>query len=210
MTNLLLKNIEKKYGNLTVLQFDELKINTGIFWLKGGNGTGKTTFFRIISGQTPFEGTVLLKGINLKQKPVKFRAKISYAEAEPQYPLFITGAELINFYKEIRKAADKEIAFLTHLFEMDPFLDQKIGDYSSGMLKKLSLICAFIGEVDLYVLDEPLITIDQAAATKLYLLINEKAKLGKTFLLSSHQEIDKEHLNISGIFAIEDKQIVRC
>lgn len=210
MTNLLLKNIEKKYANLTVLQFDELKINTGIFWLKGGNGTGKTTFFRIISGQTPFEGTVLLNGIDLKQKPVKFRAKISYAEADPQYPLFITGNELINFYKDIRKATDQEISFLTHLFEMDTFLNQKIGDYSSGMLKKLSLICAFIGEVELYILDEPLITIDQPAAAKLYRLIDEKAKLGKTFLLSSHQEIDKEHLNISGIFAIKDKQIVRC
>jgi ABC-2 type transport system ATP-binding protein len=207
---LTLNNIDKKYGSHTVLAFDEWKIDAGIYWLKGGNGTGKTTLFRIISGQTPFDGTVLLDEINLKNKPTNFRSKISYAEAEPQYPLFITGKELLGFYKEVRKAKETDINALTDLFEMTPFLNQKIGGYSSGMLKKLSLICAFIGEVELYILDEPLITIDTASADKLYQLIAEKAKQGKSFLISSHQEIDATKLMINNVFAIENKRVVKC
>jgi len=66
--------------------------------LKGGNGTGKSTLFRIISGQIPFKGEVQLNGISLRKEPIKFRSKISFAEAEPQYPLFIKGKELIDFY----------------------------------------------------------------------------------------------------------------
>lgn len=205
-----LNQIDKKYGSHTVLSFDEWKIDSGIFWLKGGNGTGKTTLFRIIAGQTPFSGQVLLNNIDLKKDSIHFRSKISYAEAEPQYPLFITGHELINFYKDVRQAQQQEIDELTLLFEMDTFLDQKIGGYSSGMLKKLSLICAFIGDVELYILDEPLITIDVESAAKLYQLISSKAKQGKSFLLSSHQEINKEKLKLSQVFEIKNKAIIKC
>ena len=205
-----LKQIDKKYGSHTVLSFDEWKIDSGIFWLKGGNGTGKTTLFRIIAGQTPFSGQVLLNNVDLKKDSINFRSKISYAEAEPQYPLFITGHELIKFYKDVRQAQQQGIDELTLLFEMDAFLDQKIGGYSSGMLKKLSLICAFIGDVELYILDEPLITIDVESAAKLYQLISSKAKQGKSFLLSSHQEINKEKLKISQVFEIKNKAINKC
>ncbi len=208
--NLTLQNIHKQYGLHTVLQFDEFHLTNGIYWLKGGNGTGKSTLFRIISGLTTFDGTVKLNDINLKKDPIQFRSKISYAEAEPQYPLFITGRELLNFYQEVRNAKQNETDGLASLFEMTSFLDQKIGGYSSGMLKKLSLICAFIGSVELIILDEPLITIDSASADKLLRLISEQAQNGKSFLLSSHQEIDKEKLAIATVFEISNRQILKC
>lgn len=203
-----LTNINKKYGNHEVLNFSEWKINSGIHWLKGGNGTGKSTLFRIISGQIPFAGEVELNGINSKKEPIKFRSKTSFAEAEPQYPLFITGKELIDFYIEIRKVEKKQAEELAGYFEMNAFLNNKIGSYSSGMLKKLSLICAFIGDLDLYILDEPLITIDVASTDKLYKLIKEKSLQGKAFLLSSHQEVNKDKIKLDGVFQIVDKQVV--
>ncbi|WP_449435339.1 ATP-binding cassette domain-containing protein [Pedobacter steynii] len=204
-----LTDINKKYGNLEVLNFSEWKIQTGIHWLKGGNGTGKSTLFRIISGQIPFKGEVELNGVSLKKEPIKFRSKTSFAEAEPQYPLFITGNELVEFYIEARKAERKEAEELAHYFEMDSFLKNKIGSYSSGMLKKLSLVCAFIGNLDLYMLDEPLITIDVASTDKLYKLIQEKVLQGKGILLSSHQEVSTDKLRLDTVFQIIDKQIVQ-
>lgn len=210
MTHLVLQHIRKQYGSHLVLQFDYWEINQGIYWLKGGNGTGKTTLFRIITGQTPFNGEVMLNKISLKQDPIAFRTQISYAEAEPQYPLFINGKELLDFYRETRGGTQREVDELTKLFDMDAFLGQKIGGYSSGMLKKLSLICAFIGDVDFYILDEPLITIDVASANKLYELISAKAREGKSFLLSSHQEIDPEKLSINGVFEISNQQLKPC
>ena len=208
--NLILNNISKKYGSHTVLAFEDWRISSGVYWLKGGNGTGKTTFFRIISGQTPFDGEVLFDDLSLKKDPIKFKQRISYAEAEPQYPLFISGRELLNFYKDIRSVHQDEVNRLTTLFEMTEFLDQKVGGYSSGMLKKLSLICALLGDVELYILDEPLITIDTASADKLYDFIKQKVKEGKSFLLSSHQDIDTEKIFIDGVFKIADKEIVKC
>jgi len=92
---------------------------------------------------------------------------------------------------------------------MTPYLDNIIGSYSSGMLKKLSLICALIGNADLYILDEPLITIDSQSADKLYKLIKEKATQGKSFLISSHQEVSKDQLKLDSVFQIINKQIIQ-
>jgi ABC-2 type transport system ATP-binding protein len=202
-----LTNIIKRYGNHEVLNFSEWNVNRGIHWLKGGNGTGKSTLFRIISGQTPFIGEVHLNGINLRKEPVKFRSKISFAEAEPQYPLFIKGKELLDFYTETRKADTKQAKELANHFEMTPFLNNVVGSYSSGMLKKLSLICAFVGDANLFILDEPLITIDTLSADKLNKLITEKASQGKSFLISSHQEVSKDQLQIDKIYQIINRQI---
>jgi len=204
-----LTNINKRYGSHEVLNFSEWNVNKGIYWLKGGNGTGKSTLFRIISGQIPFIGEVQLNGIDLRKEPVNFRSKISFAEAEPQYPLFIKGRELIDFYTEARKADRKQARDLADHFEMTHFLDNVVGSYSSGMLKKLSLICALVGDAELFVLDEPLITIDSLSADKLNKLITEKASQGKSFLISSHQEISDDQLKIDKVYQIINKQIIQ-
>jgi ABC-2 type transport system ATP-binding protein len=204
-----LTNIIKRYGSHEVLNFSEWNVDKGIHWLKGGNGTGKSTLFRVISGQIPFKGEVELNGVNLRKEPVKFRSKISFAEAEPQYPLFIKGKDLIDFYTDTRKADRKQAKELADYFEMTPFLDNVVGSYSSGMLKKLSLICALIGDAELFILDEPLITIDVLSAEKLNKLITEKAAQGKSFLISSHQEVSNDQLKIDQVYQIIDKQIIQ-
>jgi len=204
-----LTNINKKYGSHEVLNFSEWTITKGVYWVKGGNGTGKSTLFRIISGHIPFTGEVQLNGVNLRKEPVKFRSKISFAEAEPQYPLFIKGKEMIDFYTEARRADSKQAAELADHFEMTPFLGNVIGSYSSGMLKKLSLICALVGNADLFILDEPLITIDIQSADQLYTLIKEKASEGKTFLISSHQEVNNDKLRLDNVFQIVNKQVIQ-
>ncbi|MEJ7558440.1 MAG: ABC transporter ATP-binding protein [Pedobacter sp.] len=204
-----LKDINKRYGSYEVLNFSNWNLDEGIHWLKGGNGTGKSTLFKIISGQIPFKGTVELNGTSLRKEPKAFRSKISFAEAEPQYPLFIKGKELIEFYTETRRADQEQADELANYFDMTPFLDQVVGSYSSGMLKKLSLICAFVGNAELYILDEPLITIDSQSATKLNKLITEKASKGKSFLISSHQEVSRDQLKVDQVYHIVDKQIIQ-
>ncbi|RZL17374.1 MAG: ABC transporter ATP-binding protein [Pedobacter sp.] len=210
MATLIISDLEKKYGSNTVLKFNNFTLNEGISWLKGGNGTGKTTLFKILAGQTPFTGSVSLNNILLNKTPAAFRSLISYAEAEPQYPSFVTGKELINYYASIRKVSIQQSLHLAEKFEMIPFLDHTIESYSSGMLKKLSLICAFTGESLLYLLDEPLITIDTNATQVLYRQIQDLNKKGTIVMLSSHQEIDTAMISLSNTFIINNKQLSAC
>lgn len=210
MAELIIKKLIKSYGSNTILEFDDWKVGQGSYWIKGGNGRGKTTLFKIIAGQTPFTGTVAINNILLHKKPVAYRSKISYAEAEPQYPDFLTGKELLDYCIAIKKADVNTAAEMTSLFKLSAFMNNKVGTYSSGMLKKLSLILAFTGEAELYILDEPLITIDNEAAAVLYQLINNCHQNGKTVLISSHQEIDPAKIMLSGAFEIDNHRLLPC
>jgi len=209
-TILSLKKLVKKYDSHTVFEFEHWEINQGIYLIKGGNGAGKTTLFKIISGQTPFIGDAVINNISLNQQPQQYRSLLSYAEAEPQYPPFLTGNEVLDFHLHIRKTERKTSNELIEGFKMGDYMNNKIESYSSGMLKKLSLICAFTGAVKLYILDELMITIDQAAIEVLYTLIKNHLREGKIFLISSHQELDYAKVPMNGIFEIENRQLKLC
>ncbi len=179
---------KKVYDGREILNIPRLQLDKGIYWLQGINGSGKTTFLRMIAGLIPFSGDILFDGISLHQHPLPYRRQISLAEAEPLYPSFITGAEMIGFYQHIRKATAQQTGQLIHLFGMRPHLATPIGAYSSGMIKRLSLLLALLGDTPLILLDEPLATLDAEAAHRLPDLIREYHQdHGKSFIFSSHQ-----------------------
>ncbi len=206
---LVLKNISKKYDDHEVLSFEGFSFDKGIHWIKGGNGIGKSTLFKIIAGVIPFKGDVVWNNIDLRKESNLYKSHISLAEAEPQYPPFITGKDLLNYYISIRSASEKECLELTNYFDLLPFINNKIGSYSSGMLKKLSLICALTGNSNLYLFDEPFITIDTGSTDKLYKLLNQKREEGKTILLSSHQAIDAYKINLTSTIEIINKRLIQ-
>ena len=195
---LLLQNIHKSYHKEEILDIPHLQLENGIYWIKGANGSGKTTLLKMIAGLIPFEGDILFKKISLKNKPLMYRQMVSWAEAEPLFPEFMTGMDLIMLYRSIRKVPQSAAEELIELFKMKEYVGDAVGTYSAGMTKKLSLVLAFLGNIPLMILDEPLITLDPDALTTVCSFIIEKHNYnGTTFLLSSHQELDT-NLLLSG------------
>ena len=193
-------NVYKTYDQQPVLEISSLTLERNIYWLQGINGSGKTTFLSMLAGLIPFNGDILLDGINLRQNPVSYRRLVNFAEAEPLYPDFITGFELVRFYKDIRKAASVQTDLLVNLFKMHRFLSMPIGTYSSGMIKKLSLLLAFIGKPSLILLDEPLATLDEGSIHIMPELISAYNKEFRTcFIFSSHQPFKSYSLVINKI-----------
>jgi ABC-2 type transport system ATP-binding protein len=201
---IILSHIKKNYGSRTILNFAHLEIPEGIHWLKGGNGSGKTTLMKIIAGINPFEGEVNVNGVNLKGKPIAYRTLVSYAEAEPLFPEFLTGTELIRFVQQTRTASDKQVNDLVAQLNIADFIKYPVGTYSSGMLKKLSLLMSFIGDMKLILLDEPLITLDDAFMPKLLSLINLRYEAGVSFIISSHQQLPETHFVCKGVLKIDN------
>jgi ABC-2 type transport system ATP-binding protein len=79
--------------------------------------------------------------------------------------------------------------------KVEGYLDNPLGTYSSGMLKKLSLVLAFLGRPALILLDEPLNAIDSDSLQVLYNWIETKYRTENiSFLLSSHQSLDENRL----------------
>jgi ABC-2 type transport system ATP-binding protein len=193
-------NVYKTYDQQPVLEISNLTLERNIYWLQGINGSGKTTFLSMLAGLIPFKGDILLDGINLRQNPLSYRRIVNFAEAEPLYPDFLTGIELVKFYQDIRKAASVQTDLLVNLFNMHRFLSMPIGSYSSGMIKKLSLLLAFIGKPSLILLDEPLATLDEGSVHILPELISAYNKEFKTcFIFSSHQPFKSYSLVINKI-----------
>lgn len=202
-------NFQKRYGAFAALTVPDFKIERGLYWLKGVNGSGKSTLLKSIAGMLSFDGDILLnENISLKRDDVKYRKLVSFAEAEPLFPEFLTGRELISLFAKARDAKAGQEQQYIETMQMQSYVDRPVGSYSSGMNKKLSLLLAFMGNPSLILLDEPLITIDTASLQILYSWINERrGQEGTGFILSSHQSLDDSALPGAGELLIDQQTL---
>jgi ABC-2 type transport system ATP-binding protein len=206
---LFIKNFRKSYNSHLIILLDELVINDGIHWFRGVNGSGKSTFFKSIAGLLPFEGEVVLENqFDIRKNPVEYRLRVNYAEAEPIYPDYLTGKDLITFVADAKKSPKGQVEKLIETLQINDFIGNQVGTYSSGMLKKLSLVLAFIGNPKIIMLDEPLVTIDTQAVANMYKLIKEYRSQGITFLLSSHQDFKFDELSIDRTYLVQNQTII--
>ncbi len=184
-----LQNIHKSFNGHEVVSISAFAFEKQIYWLKGINGSGKTTLMKIIAGLLPFEGDVVIDGkISLKKNRGNYLRLVNYAEAEPLYPSFLTGHDLLQFYRRTKGGNKAQSDRLIDLLQVSSFIDNPVGTYSSGMLKKISLILAFTGHPCFILLDEPLVTIDDKTVPVVTHLIREyNEQHGNAFLLTSHQ-----------------------
>jgi ABC-2 type transport system ATP-binding protein len=204
------KNFSKSYNDHLVISIPELKLEPGIYWIRGENGSGKSTLFRSLAGLQPYQGTIELSGtVDLREQPLEFRRRVNFSEAEPLFPGFITSKDLIEFVATARGAGVDQQRTITSRLGIDSFIDKRCETYSSGMLKKLSLALAFLGKPSVIILDEPLITLDEQARSKLLNMIADVDKSGEVItLLSSHQSLDLPSLRIRKSFNIVNKSLV--
>ena len=161
----------------------------------------------MVGGLTPFKGDIRLDGCSFRKAPLLYRRLVSWSDAEPLYPDFLSGQDLVAFYKEARLASAAQVADLVSLFRMQSYLSTRIGSWSSGMTKKLSLLLALLGNPSLILLDEPLVTLDEDSIPVLYELIGTYHRQGARFLLSSHQPLDTSSLPVDRKIKIDNQVI---
>lgn len=204
-----LSGIQKYYGSHHVFSIDQLTLSPGICWLKGANGAGKSTLLKILAGLIPFKGEVLLNNqYSLRKDPVAYRKLVNHAPAEPLYPSFITGTELLEFTSGIKKGTTAQAELIKNSLGIGGYLQQQTGSYSSGMLKKLSLLLTFTGQPQWILLDEPLTTLDQASQHSLCELIMQLHRQQHiSFIITSHHDIKPASISFNYSFTLRDKQL---
>lgn len=201
-----IKNLKKQYGTHLILDVTQLTFADGLCWVKGANGSGKSTLLKIIGGLIPFEGEVSIDGIDLRQQTTAYRRLVNYAEAEPLYPPYLTGRDLISFIATTRQANNEQVNELMEAFRIGGFIQNPIGTYSSGMVKKLSLVAAFVGQPKYILLDEPLVTIDKESVPILCQLVRAFSNKGVNFIFTSHQAFELNGISVKEM-EVKDQRV---
>jgi len=160
----------------------------------GSNGSGKSTFLKLISGATlPSEGSIQWKldGIPIEAERIYNRISISapYLELIEEFTL----AEHIDFHFSIKSPVGKlsrsEILALTGLKNS---ADRRISYFSSGMIQRVKLSLAILTDTPLLLLDEPLSNLDAQATSWYQSLIREYAGLKTVIVCSNSQKSEYE------------------
>lgn len=188
-----IKNLTKDYGQGRGVFDVSFNVKNGeCFGFLGPNGAGKSTTIRHLMGfSVPDSGMTLIRGENsLKNRSIIMQG-VSYIPGEVALPLSLKGKEVIEEQMKLKNM--QEHSFLDYLidyFEYDSNLYCK--EMSLGMKRKTAIICAFMSDPDIIIMDEPSSGLDPEMQEKFVLLVEEEKKKGKTILLSSHifQEVD--------------------
>jgi ABC-2 type transport system ATP-binding protein len=207
---ILLSEFHKEYNGRQILNIPHARFDDGVHWIKGGNGTGKSTLFKSIAGLIPFHGSIAVDNINMEKQPVLYRSLINFSEAEPSYPSFVTPKDMIRFCGSIKGSSRRHQDELVSTWAMDSFFSKPCGTFSSGMLKKVSLVLAFLGKPRVIILDEPLITLDADARNILFELLKVVLGKGTIILISSHQPVEHTQLPVSQVWQIENQLLTHA
>lgn len=182
-----IKNLTKDYGQGRGVFDVSFKVLKGeCFGFLGPNGAGKSTTIRHLMGfSIPDSGETLLRGINsLKNREIIMQG-VSYIPGEVALPLNLKGKEVIEEQMKLKGLTDKTLLnFLIKYFKYEPDLYCK--EMSLGMKRKTAIICAFMNDPDIIIMDEPSSGLDPEMQERFINLVKEEKRRGKTILLSSH------------------------
>lgn len=203
-----IERLEKSYAKSTVLDLKDFTLAPGVYVVKGINGAGKSTFMQCVAGIIDCKSNISIDGISLSKAPVEYRKQIRYSEAEPLFPAFLTAHDLLKFVSRTINEPIEKADQLIENFEMRSFLKDPISTYSSGMIKKTSLLLTLLGSPKWILLDEPFTTIDQQSQAVLLEYIGKMSDKGSGFIISTHMGIENINLEVNETYEIKDKTLI--
>ncbi len=152
--------------------------------ISGGNGSGKSTFLRIIAGlSSPTSGTIKIK---LNQEIRKPSPRIGFCPDNPEIYRNVSVSDFLNFISciiplEIRES---QLIEFVRIFDLIKWLNVPIGTLSKGMLHKVALIASMIDSPQLLILDEPFSSLDEKSADVLIKKLRSLASMGSSIIFA--------------------------
>lgn len=195
-----IKELTKKYNNKTIaLDNVSISIGTGIFGLLGRNGSGKTTFMRILTTLLePTHGNISILGMNMdKKNKDEIKRKIGYLPQEFGFYKEFTISEIMEYIcimRGIHKCEQKDL-IKDALEKVTLYNDceKKFKQLSGGMKRRVGLAQAILGNPPILIVDEPTAGVDPEERMKIRKLLSEYAEKN-TVLFSTHIIEDIEYV----------------
>ena len=183
------KELRKNFKTEEVLKSIDFNLNEGeICALIGKNGAGKSTFFKLLSGQMiPTSGNIQLfdkKGPHLG----KARKRVGFIIESPAFFPDFTGVQNLEYLRLQRGVTEKKrIHEVLEIVGLTNAKHKKFHTYSMGMKQKLVLIIGILLDYEYILMDELFAGIDFIAAEVITDFLKELKDAGKTIVVSTHQ-----------------------
>ena len=202
---LVAENLTKQYGTRSAIKNISLSLEAGrILGLMGPNGSGKTTFMKIIAGlQKASSGNIRVceKALGIETKRL-----VSFLPDRNIMPKWMTALDALDYYHDYFDDFDMHKAYdmleFVHLDKNVP-----VAHMSKGMIEKLNLTLCFSRGAKLFLLDEPLGGVDPVAREQIISSIVKTYNPDSSIVVSTHLVHDIEHM-FNDVCFIKDGEIV--
>jgi len=192
MSLLEVKNITGGYTRNPVLRDVSFEVdNNEIVGLIGLNGAGKSTTIKHIIGlMEPKSGSITINGQTIQNNLEEYRSKFSFIPETPILYDELTLYEHLELtamaYGLTKKQLNDRLEPLLKEFRMERKLTFFPAHFSKGMKQKVMIMCAFLVEPSLYIIDEPFLGLDPLGIQSLLDLMNKMKQNGAGILMSTH------------------------
>lgn len=159
--------------------------------LSGPNGSGKTTFLRLLSVNSfPTSGTILYNGYDIHKYPQRYLQDVGLVHDQETLPVHLSAVELLEWVLRSRENwNDQSAAEINALFDKLSLGEDRyelIGTYSTGMKKKTQVAAACIVNPKILILDEPMRGLDVDTRNVVEDILQNAKRDGKLILMASH------------------------
>ncbi|XP_074055133.1 ATP-binding cassette sub-family A member 13 [Macrotis lagotis] len=205
---LVLRNLRKSYQGFGKRSTAVNDISLGIprgecFGLLGVNGAGKSTTFKMLTGDiTPSSGYAAIRNPGGDEMVLSSSGAagilIGYCPQKDALDEFLTGWEHLHYYCSLRGVPKQDIQRvareLVHRLHLEAHIGKPVNTYSGGTKRKLSTALALVGKPEILLLDEPSSGMDPGSKRYLWKTIMKEVQEGCAAVLTSHSMEECEAL----------------
>jgi ABC-2 type transport system ATP-binding protein len=159
--------------------------------LIGLNGAGKSTTIKHIIGlMEPKQGSITINGEEFKQNPTRYRSQFTFIPETPILYEELTLEEHLELtamaYGLEKGTYEERMHALLKEFRLEKRLKWFPSHFSKGMKQKVMILCAFLVQPSLYIVDEPFLGLDPLGIQSLLQLMEKMKEQGAGILMSTH------------------------
>jgi len=187
-----IEGLTKDYGDVRAVDGLTLSIPYAeVFGLLGPNGSGKTTTINCLTGiLNPTCGTIRVGGFDVRTQGEEARRIMGVSPQETAVYQYLTGKENVKLFGELYSVSKGTLGpRVDYVLEKVGLLEEsgrRVGKYSGGMKRRVSIAMALVTDPKIVLLDEPTVGMDPQARRSVWDFVSELRDKGKTIVLTTH------------------------